>query len=689
MSVLFSVTVSVSLVAALFLLLKERIAKLYGFQTIYILSFILAVRLIVPYSIQFPDIPRWSMVIPGFVPVVWFTGAVCCLFCQIGKYLYLRKSQLAGGSLADREATVAEKIKTELFIDKDIPVIRSDRAGTPMLLGFIKPLIILPGLHYSEAELEMILRHELMHYKNRDAYKKLFFAVVTAIWWFNPFAWLIMRECCASLEVLCDEAVTKNKDMAYKRDYCYMLLKTGKSNRRMSPAASYFSTKEMLKLRIESVFEGSRKKRCNLLVLGSIICLALASGFLCSCTVETPQDVIEEMNRIESGVSNEKEQGVIDENSTEMTLRPVSEVTATAREEIEKIAAADGIFKFDNCRVLIPQVDCIPVYSQNFLYGIETPQKIYDELRFLEKEWLGGNYYPDEAFTAVPYGNGTEREELTMEEFLKDNRIAAVYNNRDHYDGEFYGSIETVLYSVRLWKTPLLESCLTNGSERIWLSKDDATQVVCCFDAGEEVLSQKLIFTNGEITLGEAIKTAEDYMENFPYRLDEKITFKVEKAYVYELPNGKNAVEFYLRIFCDGFPMEYIVADNNREIPFSCADVTGMDGMEMTMIRTDGFDSIITFKTNTKLTPTDKTVTEILTLDQVFGIIKKKVTNSVVYDVTEVSLGYVDVCYEAFDTFENADYYTHPVWTVVLDMGTKTFTATIDAVTGELYLQED
>lgn len=94
MSVLFSVTVSVSLVAALFLLLKERIAKLYGFQTIYILSFILAVRLIVPYSIQFPDIPRWSMVIPGFVPVVWLTGAVCCLFCQTGKYLYLRKSQL-------------------------------------------------------------------------------------------------------------------------------------------------------------------------------------------------------------------------------------------------------------------------------------------------------------------------------------------------------------------------------------------------------------------------------------------------------------------------------------------------------------------------------------------------------------------------------------------------------------------
>ena len=72
-----------------------------------------------------------------------------------------------------------------------------------------------------------------------------------------------------------------------------------------------------------------------------------------------------------------------------------------------------------------------------------------------------------------------------------------------------------------------------------------------------------------------------------------------------------------------------------------------------------------------------------------FAIIKNKVTNSVVYDVKEVSLGYIDACYEPYDIWANAKYYTHPVWKVVLDMGTQVINATVDAKTGEIYLERD
>ncbi|MGN0618703.1 MAG: M56 family metallopeptidase [Ruminiclostridium sp.] len=689
MSVLFSVTVSVSLAAALFLLFKGRIAKRYGFGIIYILSLILAIRLIIPYSIQLPEAPALNLVIPSFVPVFWAVGIVLCLLFQAGKYLYFRQTLLCESTPASAEEELSDIVRKELFIDNEIPVLRSGKIGSPMLLGFRKPVIFLPLQDYSETELLMIFRHELMHFKRKDPYKKLFFGAVAAVQWFNPFAWLIMRECSGSLEALCDREVTKNRDNSYKRNYCYLLLKTGKNTGGLSAAASYFSTKEMLKLRIDSVFDSGHKKRGGALVLASIVSLSLVSGLLCSCTVETPQNVIDERNRIESGVSNEKEQGIIEENNAEITLRPVSEVTATARKEIEKIGAADGIFKLDNCEIIIPQTDNIPIYSQNFIYGIETPQKIYDQLRYLEKEWLGGNNYPDEAFIAVPWGYSTEREELTIEQFLNDNRIAAVYTNLDNYEGDFYGSIETLIYSLRLWKTPLLESSLSDGSERIWLNNDNAAQKVYCYNADEEALSQELSLENGEITLSEAINAAEKYMESFPYCFDEKITYKVSKAYIYELPNGKNAVRFYLRIYCGGFPMEYFTASSDKEIPFSCADVTGLDSMEMTMIRTDGFDQIITFKTNTMLTPTDKTLTEIVPIEEVFAIIKNKVTNSVVYDVTEISLGYIDACYEPYDIWANAEYYTHPVWNVVLDMGTQVLTATVDAKTGELYLERD
>ena len=173
MSVLFSVTVSVSLAAALFLLFKGRIAKRYGFGIIYILSLILAIRLIIPYSIQLPEAPAFRLVIPAFVPVLWAVGAVLCLLFQTGKYLYFRKALLSDSLSVSAEKELSDKVRKELFIDKEIPVMRSGKIGSPMLLGFGKPVIFLPLQDYSEAELMMIFRHELMHYKRKDPYKKL------------------------------------------------------------------------------------------------------------------------------------------------------------------------------------------------------------------------------------------------------------------------------------------------------------------------------------------------------------------------------------------------------------------------------------------------------------------------------------------------------------------------------------
>ena len=178
-------------------------------------------------------------------------------------------------------------------------------------------------------------------------------------------------------------------------------------------------------------------------------------------------------------------------------------------------------------------------------------------------------------------------------------------------------------------------------------------------------------------------------MNSFEYCYDEKITYKVEKAYIFDLPNGNNAIRFVLRIFCGGFPMVPIISQAGEEVPFSCTTVTSLDSMVMEMIRTDGFDFILTMKTNTMLTPTDELLTEIIPIDEVFGIIKTKVTNNVVYDVLEVSLGYIDVLREKYVSLADSTYYTHPVWNVIIDMGATTLTATIDSRTGELYLRSD
>ena len=54
-------------------------------------------------------------------------------------------------------------------------------------------------------------------------------------------------------------------------------------------------------------------------------------------------------------------------------------------------------------------------------YGLDTPQDIYDQLQYLENEWLGCDV-PDEEYTAVIMGD-EERTDLTIDEFLEGDNI--------------------------------------------------------------------------------------------------------------------------------------------------------------------------------------------------------------------------------------------------------------------------
>ena len=56
---------------------------------------------------------------------------------------------------------------------------------TPMLFGYSKPIIVLPHRRYHEEEAEMILRHEIQHYKNRDLWYKFLIMFVCDLYWFN------------------------------------------------------------------------------------------------------------------------------------------------------------------------------------------------------------------------------------------------------------------------------------------------------------------------------------------------------------------------------------------------------------------------------------------------------------------------------------------------------------------------
>lgn len=118
----------------------------------------------------------------------------------------------------------------------------SGEAQGPMLIGFMKPMIILPERSYSQQELLLILRHELVHHRQHDLWYKLVLLAANAVHWFNPLVYLLIGQANRDVEQVCDEKVVANQDMAYRKAYSMTILQAMSNNRGI--ALSTYLSKE-------------------------------------------------------------------------------------------------------------------------------------------------------------------------------------------------------------------------------------------------------------------------------------------------------------------------------------------------------------------------------------------------------------------------------------------------------------
>src|SRR5205085_9561758 len=95
-------------------------------------------------------------------------------------------------------------------IRKPIKVWMSAIVDTPMTIGFLKPVILMPiaalnGL--SVQQVEAILLHELSHIRRNDYFVNLIIASVDILLFFNPFSKLFVRSIRKEREHSCDDLV--------------------------------------------------------------------------------------------------------------------------------------------------------------------------------------------------------------------------------------------------------------------------------------------------------------------------------------------------------------------------------------------------------------------------------------------------------------------------------------------------
>ncbi|UDN60790.1 M56 family metallopeptidase [Clostridioides sp. ES-W-0016-02] len=166
----------------------------------------------------------------------------------------------------------------ELNIKKKVELRGSDELISPAGMGLFKSYIFLPDYPYSKDELNWILRHELMHFKNKDILIKFLVLSVKIIYWFNPLVYIMSNRLNIDCELCCDESVLSDSSLKEKKEYALALIKSIKlSKNYQNGILTTEFNKTNLERRLDSIIDRKTKKGIFLIV---ILCLLSASTFL-------------------------------------------------------------------------------------------------------------------------------------------------------------------------------------------------------------------------------------------------------------------------------------------------------------------------------------------------------------------------------------------------------------------------
>jgi beta-lactamase regulating signal transducer with metallopeptidase domain len=272
---IFAISLSTSVVILLLLLIAPFLQQRYSAKWRYVVWLIIAFRLVIPFRLELPTVPvqiplpviTQAFYSPDATPVspadpapaltpspssdpalmpmatgetaartealllplenillaVWALGALTFFSYHLLAYRTFQRriqpycratdSALLDGLLASM------KIKTRVSLRF------CSRITSPMMTGFFKPAILLPETAYTDAELVFVLRHELTHFQRRDLWYKLLLVAANSLHFFNPLVYLLVRQANRDLEHSCDDAVLRDSDLSFRKEYSLTILK--------------------------------------------------------------------------------------------------------------------------------------------------------------------------------------------------------------------------------------------------------------------------------------------------------------------------------------------------------------------------------------------------------------------------------------------------------------------------------
>lgn len=147
---------------------------------------------------------------------LWAVGVVLCSLRPILGWITLRRLKTVGISTASKSVLVSMSLVSQrMDFTRSVEVLESSLAQVPMVVGYFRPVILLPVSLLSSIpieQLEAILAHELAHIRRHDFVINMLQVLVETVFFYHPAVWWLSNRVRIEREHCCDDLVVKVMD---------------------------------------------------------------------------------------------------------------------------------------------------------------------------------------------------------------------------------------------------------------------------------------------------------------------------------------------------------------------------------------------------------------------------------------------------------------------------------------------
>lgn len=218
---------------------------------------------------------------------LWLGSSCVVMLLYYLHYLRFRRICIRGASMVS-EPWILESMQNaieETGLQRRHPayfLYYNDDIKEPFVIGFQKPILLLPKQEYDRTVLPFIFLHECCHIRHKDTLYKLFMLFMQSLMWFQPLMYLLRAVSFLDVEVACDESVVQGKDMDARKAYSMALLDflQKKKTAKQVYSAYFYHGASQVRARIKAIMNENKRWDC-LAVISIFILLVdvLYSGY--------------------------------------------------------------------------------------------------------------------------------------------------------------------------------------------------------------------------------------------------------------------------------------------------------------------------------------------------------------------------------------------------------------------------